>query len=95
MKTVRLMIAALAALTVAGCNEKAPDAPPPAAGKSLEYFRAHLDEAKTFSAECRSKGDTLQGVELANCKNASFALMAPTESVKKNRKYSPSLGGSN
>lgn len=87
-----IVAACISALILASCGDKTANMPP--AAKDIDYYRAHLEEAKTAVAACREKGREAQGVELANCKAARFALMSPTESVKTGKNYSTALGGS-
>lgn len=42
--------------------------------KTMEYYKDHLDEAKTVIAECKAAG-TLTGDKKENCVNASGAIL--------------------
>ena len=60
----KLLSATLLALMLSGCGQKV---------QTIEYYKAHLDEATKVAKDCRTADKTNQDV-LQNCKNAVAAL---------------------
>ena len=104
---IHYMVAALLVGLLAACGQKpdegkpAPESKPDSSGFTvpdhelgLDYYRANLDQVQPTIDWCRGNApDKRTAAQDRNCKDASFAKMAPKKSVREGKTYEGFQGG--